>query len=334
MDQVTLEKKTVEEAVAEALEILCVSRDDVVIEVLQEPQKGLFGLLGGKEARVRVTRKPAAAEEASIPTGVEKAQACGAEEGLCGASSADAKPPADGCFRTTCGCEIPVSPSRPEEPTQVDRPEHPVEHGDGLELEPSREVVDDLPSPLPPSHAASASSGSADGKCPASTVAPAEDFSTEAAAIESARAYLEQIMHLMGYDGKVEVIDNRPEDENITLDILPDDYKMNARFIGKKGDTLSALGYLMSIYFSRRYSGELRIEVDCGDYIYDKKEDLKSFARSSARRALERGEVVLRPMSAYERRIVHKVLTEIEGVHTHSEGEEPGRRVVITRDPQ
>ena len=77
-----------------------------------------------------------------------------------------------------------------------------------------------------------------------------------------------------------------------------------------------------------------RIEVDCGDYIYEKQEDLKSFARMGAERALNEGEYKFRPMNAYDRRLVHREINKIEGVTTHSEGEEPRRRIVVQRDPQ
>lgn len=100
--------------------------------------------------------------------------------------------------------------------------------------------------------------------------------------------------------------------------------------IGKHGEVLNAMQYLMNIISGRVLNNGVRTVIDGGDYRRKREEALTKMAQSIAAEVKSRGEeAVLDALPAFERRIVHKALGEIEGITTYSEGEEPNRRVVI-----
>lgn len=140
-------------------------------------------------------------------------------------------------------------------------------------------------------------------------------------------SYLKGILELFGetsssideYDG---------ENGELILDVNGGDL---AVLIGRHGRTLDALQMVLTSLMSSRIKFYYPIVVDIESYKSRRKKKLIDMARSSAARAKERGgKVTLSPMNAYERRIVHLALVNDEGVVTHSEGEDPERRVVIT----
>jgi spoIIIJ-associated protein len=108
------------------------------------------------------------------------------------------------------------------------------------------------------------------------------------------------------------------------------DGKDVAFIVGKHGEVLNALQYLVNIVIGRRMERQVRVTLDGNDYRRRREEALTLLASKIAAQVKERGEeAVLDALPAFERRIVHKALSEIEGVTTYSEGEEPNRRVVI-----
>lgn len=103
-----------------------------------------------------------------------------------------------------------------------------------------------------------------------------------------------------------------------------------AFLVGKHGEVINALQYLLNIVASRRYNNGIRATLDANDYRHRREEALTKLARNIASQVLERQEeAVLDALPAFERRIVHKALGEIDGISTYSEGEEPNRRVVV-----
>lgn len=377
MDKITLEKKTVEEAILEGLKLLGAKREDVIIHVEEEGQKGFLGLIGGKDAKVTIVKKgtPDAAlyednESDSLTKNAatnfindakesvtEKYENSDFKENVDEAKEKvsdfadDAKKKIESFTEDTKAKVMEVTEvvrnevsnfkddvkdsfddtkekvsdfaedakEKVSEVTEEVREDVTKFKDDAKEsLEDTREKVNDKIDDIK-------------GENINSTF---PQFETKDEAAEASRIFLEDMVHKMGYAGVVEVIPPIEEDENYVLDIIPDDFKMNSRFIGKKGDTLSSIGYLVNVFLRNRFQGDMMIEVDCGDYIYEKQEDLKSFARMGAERALNEGEYKFRPMNAYDRRLVHREINKIEGVTTHSEGEEPRRRIVVQRDPQ
>lgn len=381
MDKITLEKKTVEEAIFEGLKLLGAKREDVIIHVEEEGQKGFLGLIGGKDAKVTIVKKgtPDAAlfednEKEAVTKNAatnfindtkesvsEKYEKSDFKEGIDDVVekvSDFADDTKEKVMEATAGVRAGVSSfaedvkdsfedtkervSKKSEEAKRDAAKFKDDIKDSFEdtkekvSEDVREDVSEFKDEAEESFEKTKDKvKSKIDEIKGEKREPAfPQFETKDEAAEASRIFLEDMMHKMGYAGVVEVIPPLEEDENYVLDIIPDDFKMNSRFIGKKGDTLSSIGYLVNVFLRNRFQGDMMIEVDCGDYIYEKQEDLKSFARMGADRALHEGEYIFRPMNAYDRRIVHREINKIEGVTTHSEGEEPRRRIVVQRDPQ
>lgn len=388
MDKITLEKKTVEEAILEGLKLLGAKREDVIIHVEEEGQKGFLGLIGGKDAKVTIVKKgtPDAAlfednESESITKNAatnfindakesiaEKYENSDFKENVDEAKEKvsnfadDAKKKIESFTEDTKEKVMEVTEDASAAVSNFtedmkdsfeDTKEKVLDFAEDAKekISETTESVKEKVSEVKEEAREDVAKFKDDAKDSfedtrdkvkdtiddikgENTTSTFPQFETKDEAAEASRIFLEDMMHKMGYAGEVEVIPPVEEDENYVLDIIPEDFKMNSRFIGKKGDTLSSIGYLVNVFLRNRFQGDMMIEVDCGDYIYEKQEDLKSFARMGAERALNEGEYKFRPMNAYDRRIVHREINKIEGVTTHSEGEEPRRRIVVQRDPQ
>ena len=101
--------------------------------------------------------------------------------------------------------------------------------------------------------------------------------------------------------------------------------------IGKRGQTLDSLQYLVSLVVNKTKGGYIRVKVDTEDYRERRKKTLENLAKNLSYKVKRtRKPVTLEPMNPYERRVIHSTLQNGKFVTTHSEGEEPYRRVVIT----
>lgn len=101
--------------------------------------------------------------------------------------------------------------------------------------------------------------------------------------------------------------------------------------IGKRGQTLDSLQYLVSLVVNKGSEEYVRVKVDTEDYRKRRKETLENLAKNIAYKVKRtKRSVSLEPMNPYERRIIHSALQNDKYVTTHSEGEEPFRRVVVT----
>ncbi len=103
-----------------------------------------------------------------------------------------------------------------------------------------------------------------------------------------------------------------------------------AHLVGKHGEVLNALQYLVNIVAGRKFNNGIRATLDGNNYRRRREDALHQLATRVADEVRNRGEeAVLDALPAFERRIIHKSLSEYKGVQTYSEGEEPNRRVVI-----
>lgn len=101
--------------------------------------------------------------------------------------------------------------------------------------------------------------------------------------------------------------------------------------IGKRGQTLDSLQYIISLVVNKESDSYIRIKVDTENYRERRKATLENLAKNLAYKVKRtRRPVSLEPMNPYERRVIHSVLQNDRYVETHSEGEEPYRKVVIT----
>jgi spoIIIJ-associated protein len=145
----------------------------------------------------------------------------------------------------------------------------------------------------------------------------------------SARAALvvERTLDALELGGRVVV---EEDDEEIVVDVEDEDDP--ALLIGKHGATIDALGHVAArIAFHGHESERKRVIVDVAGYRERRRGALERAADRAAEDAVSFGrDVELDPMTAYERRVVHNHLKERGDVETHSEGEEPDRRLVVS----
>jgi spoIIIJ-associated protein len=135
---------------------------------------------------------------------------------------------------------------------------------------------------------------------------------------------LEELLAKMGVDAEIEI----REEDPITLNVVGEDLGI---LIGRRGETLSAVQYILNQMLNHKTGEWLGVVVDAEDYRLRREDQLRGLARRMADRArYYRQAVTLEPMPAHERRIVHLALAEHAHVTTHSVGEGEDRRVVIT----
>ncbi len=299
MKEYEVSARTIEEAISQGLEHLGVSISDVKVDVIEEGSKGLFGLLGSRPAKVRLTLtdddQPVENVAHSIladamgdeepkqqPKPQEKA-AAKAEKTEKPAKPAKAKKEAAEDEET----EKPAPKAKkPREPKAAKAPKEPVEQ---------KEIV------------------------------PAEQADRETAA-GRAQEFLQELTQLMGVNVSVAVATD--EEGNVRVNMDGDTLGI---LIGRRGETLDALQYLTSLRVNRGQSDYTRVTLDTEGYRAKREEALVRLANRMANRAQKTGrKVSLEPMNPYERRILHSALQDHPSVTTHSEGEEPNRHVVIT----
>jgi spoIIIJ-associated protein len=138
------------------------------------------------------------------------------------------------------------------------------------------------------------------------------------------RDFLEDILPLMGVSAEVDVVG---EGDSINANISGKDLNV---LIGGHGKTLNALQCLANVAVNRNSDAWTRVIVDAEGYRERRRESLEKIASSTADQAVAEGaEILLEPMNAFERRIVHCALAERTDIFTDSRGEEPYRCVVI-----
>lgn len=123
-------------------------------------------------------------------------------------------------------------------------------------------------------------------------------------------------------------IDENQEEKTMNIDLSGEDMGV---LIGKRGQTLDSLQYLVSLVVNKGEEEYIRVKVDTENYRQRRKDTLENLAKNIAFKVKRTGKaVVLEPMNPYERRVIHSALQGDRYVETHSEGEEPYRKVVVT----
>ena len=144
---------------------------------------------------------------------------------------------------------------------------------------------------------------------------------------EVARVFLNDVFQAMNMEV---VIDIKYNDEEKSMDIELSGNEMGV-LIGKRGQTLYSLQYLVSLVVNKESEEYIHVKVDTENYRQRRKETLENLAKNIAYKVKRtKRSVSLEPMNPYERRIIHSALQNDKYVTTHSEGEEPFRRVVVT----
>lgn len=295
MRTVRVTGKTVEEAVAEGLAQLGITRAEAIVHVVEEPSGGLFGLLRRKQAVVDVSAEDSredlekavrrlVSEAAAVP-----AETAEAEEAAEAAEPAEAKEPEE-----TEAEEAAPAEAETEAPAE----------------ETSEEAQED---------------GAAEEEAPAKT-REERPFSAEEQneTAEEAKKFLAGVFKGMDLDVAMEKMVN---EERILLNLRG---KGLGILIGKHGQTLNALQYLTNLAAGRLYHHRYFVMLDVENHRSRREQTLTALAKRLAEKAKRTGESVeLEPMEPGERRIIHLALQADPDIVTDSEGEGSGRHVVI-----
>ena len=145
-----------------------------------------------------------------------------------------------------------------------------------------------------------------------------------AEAAEMGRDYLAKIFSEMHLNTDIVV---EQKEDYLIFDIQGEDLGI---LIGRRGDTLDALQFLLNLVINRRTNAKIKILIDIENYRAKREETLVALSHKLASKAKRPGQkVILEPMNPQERRIIHMTLQDDDGVNTYSEGEEPYRKVII-----
>ena len=144
---------------------------------------------------------------------------------------------------------------------------------------------------------------------------------------ENVVEFLSSIFDAMKMEVEILVAVNE-EEHIIEVELKGDDMGI---LIGKRGQTLDSIQYLTSLVVNKGNAGYVRVKVDTENYRARRKETLENLAKNIAFKVKRtKKPVFLEPMNPYERRVIHSALQNDPLVSTHSEGEEPYRKVVVT----
>ncbi len=157
----------------------------------------------------------------------------------------------------------------------------------------------------------------------AAASAAIEDIDVEAVS----KKFLTDIFAAMGIGVEIAAVYDESQ-RTLEVDLSGDEMGV---LIGKRGQTLDSLQYLISLVVNKGTNEYIRVKVDTENYRQRRKETLENLAKNIAYKVKRtRRPVSLEPMNPYERRIIHSALQNDRYVTTHSEGDEPFRRVVVT----
>ncbi|MBE5932117.1 MAG: protein jag [Lachnospiraceae bacterium] len=144
--------------------------------------------------------------------------------------------------------------------------------------------------------------------------------------LDEIQTYLDNLFKAMEVESTV-TIDYDKDEGVMNIDVAGPDMGI---LIGKRGQTLDALQYLISLFVNKKSESYIRVKLDTENYRQRRKDTLENLARNIAFKVKRtRRSFTLEPMNPYERRIIHSSLQNDKYVATRSEGEEPYRKVVV-----
>ena len=162
----------------------------------------------------------------------------------------------------------------------------------------------------------------------ASAAAPESESNTEALLVREgdiAGDYLERLLDLLDYDGDID-LDVEAGRAVVSIDGGTDLEKL----VGSRGQVLEALQELTRLAVQQDTGVRSRLMLDISGWRAGRRDELSSLGKKTAQEVLETGkETRLRPMTPFERKIIHDAVASVSGVHSESEGEEPSRKVVV-----
>lgn len=295
--------KTVKDAIQNGLKELGKTLDEVETSVIEMGSPGLFGMFG-KPAKVRLTVKKDDSFNIDLPA-FTLDQPAKKQRGEKKRETKPAKPEVKAEKEEAAETVVEAA----EEEAKAEKKERKPRN-----RRPAKETREPIAEPV---------TEAAPREPEEPFVVTPEEELTETA--KNARSFLLGLTERMGVPAAIEVCETSQQ-----LRMVLSGESMSI-LIGRRGETLDALQYLTSLNVNRGREEYLRVSLDTENYRAKREEALRKLAVRMANRAKKSGRrVALEPMNPNERRILHSALQNDPEVTTHSEGEEPYRRVIIT----
>lgn len=306
--------KTVDDAITEAMIQLGVTSDRLEYDVIEKGSPGFLGI-GMKQAVIEARRKKGAEKENDILEEIKK----------------EAKMEEKKSFKDDFNKEVKKETKKDtkkknKEPVNeikntVAKEESPVEKE--KEKDVVKEKAAEKKNVKEKDGAAEAASAEKETGSSKKTSEPVEVTEDTKKAVEK---FLADVFHVMGME--VQLKSDIDKDGVLCVDMSGDNMGI---IIGKRGQTLDSLQYLANRVANKQQAGYVRVKLDTENYRVRREETLRHLAKNIAHKVKRnRKPIALEPMNPYERRIIHYSLQSDPYVTTHSEGEDPYRKVVVT----
>jgi spoIIIJ-associated protein len=307
VEWVEVKGPSVEVAVEAALaELGIASRDDADVEVLQEPEKGFLGI-GRTDAVVRVKPRPKKRRRNRSVKGKGEGKGEGREQRSSSSRKSSEQKTSSGQSRDRAG----RSGQGRDQQKNSSRDQ---QHGSGRRSNPPGKQRTE-------ERSAKAAEAQPSEKQPREITVSREE---QASVVGE---FLEGLLSAFGLEGTV---DTRVDDDIIYADVLGSETEA---LVGSRGVILQSIHELAKTVVQRKTQESARIRLDIAGYAERRREALKIYAQRLGQQVLDDGgEVMVEPMNAAERKVIHDTIGEMEGVRTYSEGEEPRRSVIIAAD--
>lgn len=305
--KITISANTLDEAITKALIELQTTSEHLHYEVVQKESAGLLGIFGKKPCIIRA-HVMSEAEEKELAE-AKKLEAQKAAE----AKKAEAQKAAEAAKKAKAARN--AEEARKTEAVKTKK----AEAAPAMKAPVSEKAAAKHEAVAAPETAQEAASEEMPKKA---SVKINED-----AVKKAAKEFLEQVFGAMGMQVSIETVYNA-SDRELLVSMEGDDMGI---LIGKRGQTLDSLQYLVSLVVNKETEGYLRVKLDTENYRERRKETLENLAKNISYKVKRtKHPVSLEPMNPYERRIIHSALQNDKYVMTRSEGEDPFRHVVIS----
>lgn len=326
-EKITISAKTLDEAITKALIELQTTSEHLSYEVIQKESSGFLGLIGTKpcviRARVmseeeeRALKQAAAEKEKAERAAAQKA----AEEKAAAEKAAAEKAAAEKAATEKAAAQKAAEQKAAAQKASNEKASQKPEKKESFKKDLQRK--DNGRKDQPVKHDADAKTADADKE---QKEKPAVKINEEAVK-KAAKDFLDQVFGAMGMTVTIETVFDS-SDRELQVMMSGDDMGI---LIGKRGQTLDSLQYLVSLVVNKETEGYLRVKLDTENYRERRKETLETLAKNISYKVKRtKRPVSLEPMNPYERRIIHSALQNDRYVVTRSEGEDPYRHVVIS----
>lgn len=305
MDMITVSAKTLDEAITKALLELQTTSEHLHYEVIEKGSSGLLGIFGSKPCVLRAGVMSEEEEKAVKKAAEEKAKA-----------------------EKAAAAEREKAEREKTEKEKAEKEKAEREKAAKAAVDKEKALKAGAEKREKAAKQIQPSNGPKQEAAPEREVKEKPLLKVDEAAVQiKAKEFLKKVFEAMGMQVQVETSFDAAEGELLVV-MTGEDMGI---LIGKRGQTLDSLQYLVSLVVNRETEGYMRVKLDTENYRERRKETLETLAKNISYKVKRtKRPVSLEPMNPYERRIIHSALQNDKYVMTRSEGEDPYRHVVIS----